>query len=686
MLQRAARMGQEFRAWVEGCATGEEAYSLAILIRECMADWEHAPAVRIFATDVDQSAIERARVGSYPASISQDMSDSLLRRHFSAESDTVRINRDVRDMVVFAEHNVLQDPPFTNLDLITCRNLMIYLERDRQERLLTLFRYALRSQGLLLLGPSESLDHQSEAFSVVDKESRVYRVAEGSLPTRLLEMPGPSRRRRALPFQENTGAAVVTDRDNLSRSVEGLLALQFAPPSVVVNDRGEIVYVHGRTGRFLEPASGPTRNQLLEMARPGLRAPLTQALEEVINGNPDHVSQEIQVLTNGDTERVRLEVQLIRTPKALAGYRLVAMHLVPAPEAVLAASEPLGSTIDIETTESGDINVESQLNRKLEALQQEKQIAVKEMQAANQELQSLNEELQSMNEELQSSNEELEAAKEEVESLNQELRSVNAELNIRVDDLTEVNDDLKNLLDSTHLATLFLDEALNIKRFTAPVQKLISVRPSDIGCPLSELSTKLNYDALLTDAEAVLDTLTTKEVKVQTTTGHWYLLRLQPYRSTRNVIRGVICTFQDIQASQEVASSEAFYRAVVDTVREPLLVLNADFQVVSANEGFYCTFPLTHKEVEGKRLFDIGEGKWDNPDLKALLAEVLPQQQAFQDFELSIDLGGPEPAHFGLNGRRLELGEGTAMILLAMEAQGPTAMPSERNERSSDDR
>ena len=677
LLKQAAQTGQEFRAWVPGCATGEEAYTLAILIQECIADWEQPPAVRIFATDVDQTAIEKARVGRYPRSISQFMSETFMRRYFSAENDTVRIGREVRDIVVFAEHNVLQDPPFTNLDLITCRNLMIYLERDRQERLLVLFRYALRSQGLLLLGPSESLDHQSEAFSVADKESRIYQVAEGSLPTRLLEMPGPSRRRRSPPYQEADRNPAVGTNDSLTRNVECLLALQFAPPSVIVNDRGEVVYVHGRTGLFLEPASGPARNQLLEMARPGLREPLNQALQKVANGDTDLVSRQVQVLAHGSTEGARLEVQLIRTPKALAGFRLVALHHEPMSEAAKTASETIGPKTDPHRTSNGGTEAEAHLIEKLEALRQEKQIAVKEMQAANQELQSLNEELQSMNEELQSSNEELEAAKEEVESLNQELRSVNAELNIRVDDLTEVNDDLKNLLDSTHLATLFLDEALNIKRFTTPVQKLIAVRSSDIGRPLSELTTKLRYNGLLEDADAVLDNLVTKEIKVQTTTGHWYLLRIQPYRSTRNVIRGVVCTFQDIQIVQGVIRNEAFFRAVVDTVPEPLLVLDAAFRVVSVNDGFYRIFPHTPEEVEGKSLFSLEAGQWDHPELRALLAEVLPQRQAFHDFELSMDLGEAVPTCLRMNGRRLELEEDSAMILLSIGIHRLTSKPSE---------
>jgi len=684
MLQRAVRMGQEFRAWVVGCATGEEAYTLAILVRECVADWEQAPEIRIFATDVDQAAIAIARVGRYPAGIGRDLTEARVRRYFSAENDTFRISREVRDMVVFAEHNVLQDPPFTGLNLITCRNLLIYLERDGQERLLALFRYALRGQGLLVLGPSEGLDYQNEDFSVVDKESRIYRVTEGSVKARFPQMPGSARRRsRSLPFPEFQRNPAMETSDSLSHSVERLLAVEFAPPAVLVNDRGEVVYVHGRTGRFLEPASGPAWNQLLEMALPGLRAPLSQALKEVTDGDSEHVSRQVQVQINGDFKPFRLEVRRIRIPTVLAGLSLVAFHPVPGADATNGSgSEPNGPETVSKGSGSDGTEFEVRLKRELQILHHDKQIAVSELQAANEALQCLNEELQSRNEEHQSSKEELEAAKEEVESLNQELRSVNAELQTRITDLTDVNDDLKNLLDSTHLATVFLDEALNIKRFTTSVRDLIFVRPSDIGRPVSELATKLRYNALPTDAETVLDTLIPKEVKVQTQSGHWYLLRIQPYRSTTNVIRGVVCTFLDIQAAQGVARNEAFFRAVVDTVREPLLVLDMDYRVVSANDGFYRTFPLAPEAVEGNYLFDLGGGQWDHPELRLLLDEVLPQGRVFQGFDLTVDIGGSGPIALRLNGRRLELEEGTAKILLAMDVQIPSSRPSQRTTES----
>ena len=670
MLQQAVRTGQEFRVWVVGCATGEEAFTLAILIRECLINLEEIPEVRIFATDVDQAAIETARKGRYPVGIAHNVSKSRLWKYFSAQNDTYLISREVRDMVVFAEHNALQDPPFTSLNLVTCRNLLIYLERDRQERLLALFRYTLRSDGLLVLGPSESMDYQSEAFSVVEKDARIYRVAEGSLAARLPVMPGLSRFSRQ-PYQALGNSKATGYVDTLSHNVERLIAMQYGPPAVLINDHGEVVYVHGRIGKFLEPASGPTRNRLLEMARPGLRAPLSQALHKASSGNADYVRQTVPVHTNDEIEPVLLEVQRIQKPTALVGFYLVAFQLFP-------DSGPIGEFVEARdlATHSDDIGnnaTEARLRRELEALRRDKQVAVQEMHAANEELQSMNEELQSMNEEYQSSNEELEAAKEEVESLNQELRSVNMELRHRIDNLTEVNDDLKNLLDSSHLATLFLDEALNIRRFTPAVQDLIAMRPTDIGRPLGELTTRLRYDTLLTDAETVLDTLVPREVKVQTHSGHWYLLRIQPYRSTKNVIRGVVCTFQDIQATQGIARGDAFFRAVMDTVRAPLLVLDTELRVMSANNGFYRTFSLTPEAVAEKSLFYLANGQWDNPELRARLLKVLSQQQAFYDFELSLTTEDLNPVTFWLNACCLESEKGRVMILLTMyrENSGP---------------
>lgn len=680
-LQAAAAEGRPFRAWVVGCATGEEAYTLAILVRECLAGLESRPSVQVFATDVDQEAIETARAGRYPAGIAADLSPERLAKFFIAEEDSYRVSKELRDMVVFAEHNVLQSPPFPRLDLVSCRNLLIYLERDLQKRLLPLFRYVLRPRGALFLGPSETPEDLTNHFRAVDHAWRIYRVNPDAEPA-----PLPPRLRSE--GQHWSGALGGTSAapepgepaEGLTRAVERLLAGQFAPPSVLINDRGEAVYVHGRTGQFLEPAAGPAQSVLLDMARPGLRAPLSQALREVGSGDSEKVEHVAHVQTNGSTREVCVAVQRLRSPRTLGGFRLVSFRPPASAEGGIPASAgpggpPSGESPQGEADPASEVE---RLERELAATRQDKQITVEELQSSNEELQSMNEELQSMNEELQSSNEELEVSKEEVESLNEELRSVNAELESRVSELSETNDDMKNLLESTHIATLFLDEDQQIKRFTEAARELVALRNADVGRPIGELSTNLRYQDLTRDASEVLRTLSPKDVEVQTEAGHWYLLRIMPYRTTQNVIKGLVCTFQDIQRAKHLEHSEAFFRAIVDTVREPLLVLDADLRVVSANDGFYRTFPLAPGDIQGRSLFEVGEGQWNHPELQSLLLEVLPERKSFKDFELEVRFPGRGAQRLLLNGRILDPREdgtearqdGREMVLLAMDVLG----------------
>lgn len=668
LLQTAASEQRGFRAWVVGCATGEEAYTLAILLQEWLDTLETAPEVQIFATDVDQEAIETARVGRYPAGIADDLTPARLARHFVAEEDSFRVGRNLRDMVVFADHNALQDPPFTRLDLICCRNLLIYLERDLQAQLLPLFRYALQPRGVLFLGPSEAPDQLTEDFRPENRAWRIYRLEAGAKPLMLPDMPKRRRARGPAAFHIPPSAPRNPAPGGFTQNVEHLLASRFAPPAVLVNDRGEAVFFHGRTGRFLEPAAGPANHPILEMARPGLRGPLGQALREVASEGHT-VNRWVQVQTNGSTETIHLEVQRVDTPPTLRGLRLVAFW-PPGPEGVEAVGTPKETAAE-SAPEEPESEAVARLRRELASTRQDQQVTVEEFQGSNEELQSLNEELQSMNEELQSSNEELEVAKEEVDSLNEELRSVNAELEARVGELSEANDDLKNLLDATDIATLFLDEDLAIKRFTDSARDLIALRETDVGRPIDELSTNLRYSGLRVDGKEVLDTLRPKEVEVQTEAGHWYLLRIMPYRTTQNVIRGLVCTFQNIQAAKRLEYSESFFRAIVETVREPLLVLDPDLRVVSANDGFYQAFPLKPEAVEGQRLFDLADGQWDHPELRTRLEEVLPQRQGFRDFDLPTDFGPQGPRRLLLNARKLEQeAAGEAMILLTMGVVG----------------
>ena len=674
---RSAPAERGFRAWVMGCATGEEAYTLAILVSECLEALGEPPRVQIFATDINAEALEIARAGRYPAGIAEDLSAERLARHFIAEEDTYRVSKSLRDMVIFARHDLLRDPPFTRMDLVTCRNLLIYLKKDLQAKLFQLFHYSLADGGLLMLGPSESMDSTLDAFEVLHKQWRLYRRQGGWAAERLPQLPGVVARRSSLESQPPAETPAQQGATELGHSIARLLADEFAPPCLLVNDRGEVVYIHGRTGRYLEPAPGPAQNHLLDMARPGLRAPLAQALRDVAGQDAEEIVKHARVQTNGAREAIEVRARRLRTPPTLKGLRLVSLQpqregdqagSAPAPEAAAgrrrgpAGGEPAGASGEEGSEEAG-------LRQELEALQRDKQITVEELQSSNEELQSMNEELQSMNEELQSSNEELEVSKEEVESLNEELRTVNAELESRVNELSQANDDMKNLLESTDIATLFLDEQMRIKRFTEAARNLVSLRPNDIGRPIDELATNLDYSQLTADAHEVLSSLRPKEVDVQTVEGDWYRLRIMPYRTTQNAVDGLVCTFHDIQAAKRLELSEAYFRHIVHTIREPLLILDAGMRIVSANRGFYRLTGMAPEQVEGEELFRIGGGRWDHPELRALLEEVLPTDHRFEDLELEIDPGLGKRRRLRLNARMLQEGEeqGRGRILLAME-------------------
>ncbi len=664
---RSAPAERGFRAWVMGCATGEEAYTLAILVSECLEALGEPPRVQIFATDIDAEAIEIARAGRYPAGIANDLSAERLARYFTAEEDTYRVNKSLRDMVIFAHHDLLRDPPFTRMDLITCRNLLIYLKKDLQGKLFRLFHYSLTEGGLLMLGPSESMDSTLDAFEVLHKQWRLYRSQAGGSPEHLPHLTGVPRH-PTFEAQPPAETAEQPGASEFSHSIARLLADEFAPPSLLVNDRGEVVYIHGRTGRYLEPAPGPAQNHLVDMARPGLRAPLAQALREVAGQGAEEVAKSARVQTNGAHERIEVRARRLSTPSTLKGLRLVSLRPPAGESGAGSAAEPAAGAPS-PAAGDGEEDAEARLRQELDALQRDKQVTVEELQSSNEELQSMNEELQSMNEELQSSNEELEVSKEEVESLNEELRTVNAELESRVNELSQTNDDMKNLLDSTDIATLFLDEQMRIKRFTEAARKLIALRTNDVGRPIGELASNLDYTGLTADAEEVLASLQPKEVEVRTLDGDWYRLRIMPYRTTQNAVGGLVCTFQDIQTAKRLETSEAYFRHIVHTIREPLLVLDAEMQIISANRGFYRLTGLTQEQVEGQALFQLDGGRWDHPELRALLEEVLPTDRRFEDLELAIDVGDGERRHLWLNARMLQEGgeKDRGRILLAME-------------------
>ncbi|MBN2700409.1 MAG: PAS domain-containing protein [Methylothermaceae bacterium] len=653
------------RVWVPGCATGEEAYSLALMLRERLEALGRHFDVQIFGTDLDMEAVDTARAGQYPDGIASDIPAKWLGRYFLREDGAYRIRKEVREMVVFAPQNMIKDPPFTKLDILSCRNLLIYLNGDLQKRLLPMFHYALKPDGLLFLGPSETTGEFSELFEPLDKRWKIYRRKEGATAMRALPEIPAQPKIQDIDMPVSTMPEPPGKEMHLSTLIERLLLSRFAPASVVVSERGDILYIHGRTGAYLEPAEGEPRNNLLEMAREGLQIELSVALRECARKGKEIIRNAIRVKTNGDHAHVNLSVAKIQEPECLRGLLLVTFRPATPPLPEAGKSKPTRKT-------AGDGDRIEQLERELQYMKESYQTTLEELETSNEELKSTNEELQSTNEELQSTNEELETSKEEMQSLNEELTTVNAELQSKVDELSQANDDMQNLLNSTDIATVFLDNDLNIKRYTEQVKELIKLRPTDVGRPVCELASNLESDNLIEDCRAVLKTLVYKEAEIETRDGGWYLMRIMPYRTAENRIDGLVLTFVNIgllkQAEQVIKRSRSFFESIVNTVRSPLLVLNGALRIVTANQSFYQTFHCRTRQTEGELIYQLGSGQWNIPKLRRLLEEILPKNTQFEDFEVEVEVPKLGRRMFVLNARRLEQGKGVNdLILLAFE-------------------
>jgi len=589
------------RVWSAGCSTGEEAYSLAILLAERQEALKRNGPVQVFATDIDCKAIAAARAGLYPNGIAADLTPERLARFFTAEpgGKAYRIHKNIRDMLVFSEQDVIKDPPFSKLDLISCRNLMIYLNGDLQKRLIPLLHFALNPGGFLFLGTSETVGEFGGLFAALDRKLKVYRRKEDF---RVSPSVAPD---RPLPPVTATGAAIPqaagkppsTVKTPLRERTEQALLRQVAPSAALVDAQGDILYLHGRTGMYLEPASGEVGvYNILKMAREGLRCELTVALRKAAATKGIVRHPGLSVKTNGHFTAVNLTV----IPQAQDGPACAEPgRSDAAPEEplylVLLEDAPPEAEDGRQRTEDGGQKPEAgadteALRHELRVRGEYLQSAIEELETSTEELKSSNEEMQSVNEELQSSNEELETSKEELQSVNEELATVNNELQTKVADLSRSNNDMNNLLSGTGIATVFVDMRLRILRFTPAATEIINLIPGDVGRPVSDIvSNLIGYDRLAKDAQAVLDKLIPKEADVQTAGGKWYTLRIQPYRTADNVIEGAVITFVDI--TEMTRTREALRKAnellrlavVVRDSRDAITVQDLDGQTRAWN-------------------------------------------------------------------------------------------------------
>jgi len=555
-LLEGRQTGGNLRAWSTGCSTGEEAYSLAIIFKEALEQVKPTEnfTLQIFATDLDRDAIDKARQGIYPANIAADVSPERLKRFFVKEDDRYRVSKEIREMVTFATQNIIMDPPFTKLDILICRNLLIYLTPELQKKLLPLFHYCLNSGGALFLGSAESISTFTEIFEPLDSKMRIFRRRESVMTIeRLVFPPTFTHPLPGVPKELH----MLKPAANLQTLADQLLLQHFSPPAVLTNDRGDIIYINGRTGRYLEPAAGKANWNIFAMAREGLRFELGNAFQKALRQTEAVSVRGLKVGTNGGSLIVGITVQSIVEPVELHGMIMIVFtEEATPPEEKAPGLLKKGATSNARVQE-----LEQALQQSREGLQTVRE----EMQSSQEELKSTNEELQSTNEELQSTNEELTTSREELQSLNEELQTVNAEQQSKLDEVSRVNDDMRNLLNSTEIVTVFLNSELHIRRFTTGADKLFKLRPGDVGRPLAEIVTDLHYPELIDEAREVLRTLVFSEKQITATDDRWFSVRIMPYRTMEDSIGGVVITFTNITAAKQL---EAELRGEIARLRE----------------------------------------------------------------------------------------------------------------------
>lgn len=520
--------GAQFRAWVAGCSTGEEAFSLAISFREAQSRLA-APlkaTMQIFATDFNADAIAFARRAEYPAAIAADVTPERLARYFRPHGDAFVVESSIRETVLFAQHDLIMDPPFTRLDLLSCRNVLIYFNATLQRRLLPLFHYSLRPGGILLLGGSETVGSAQGLFSMLSPKSRLYRRGVDAAAHGAVDFPA-HRRDAAHPHAQEFLMSRQPPASNLQSLADNVLLQKYSPAAVMVNDLGDILYISGHTGKYLEPAAGKANWNIHVMARPFIRTQLAVALRRAVKDRKPVDVRDLRI--EGDAaHRTDLFVETIEDPKALEGLVMIVFREYAAP--------PAGKS----RRKGGAGAIDPAIGAELVHSQEEIKALREAMRASDEERQAAIEELQSTNEELQSANEELTTSKKEAQSMNEELQTINSELQSKLDDLALAQSDMQNLLNSTDIATLFLDKDLNVRRFTDQIKRIINLRDADVGRPLSDLTTTLNYPSLHADASTTLRTLAFTEKEISTTDSHWYKVRIMPYRTVANVIQGAV--------------------------------------------------------------------------------------------------------------------------------------------------
>jgi two-component system CheB/CheR fusion protein len=655
------------RIWVPGCSTGEEAYSLGMALLEFLGGDAHRPFIQIFATDIDPAAIEQARRGVYPENIAADVSPERLERFFVPGEHRYQVSKALRELCVFSRQDVTRDPPFSKMDLISCRNVLIYMDSVLQKTVLPTLHFALNPRGFLVLGTSETIGPFAELFRLIDEKHKIY-IKKSSVPRAklgLIKNPAghPPRARSVAPSASGFDAQKAADRVALAK---------FAPAGVLVNDNLDVVQFRGHTGLYLEPAPGTASLNLLKMARPGLVPELRAALNRARTSSVAIRKTGVQFKADGGVQGVNLEVIPIKAaPTSNEGYFLVLFEPANAGEPSKTAKGKNRKTKRSRATAPADEKL-GQLQQELTMTKAYLESVIEQDERTNDELSAALEEIQSSNEELQSTNEELETAKEELQATNEELTTVNEELQNRNSELDIVNNDLGNLIASTDIPIVILGNDRRIRRITPAAEHVLGLIPADVGRPLGDLNLHIAMRDWETVIQQVMDTLTVREEEVQNREGRWYSLRLRPYQTSDHRIDGVVLVLFDIdqskRAADQVREARDYAQAIVETVREPLLVLDGELRVQTANRAFYEMFHITPQETEQQLLYRLGDNEWDIPRLRELLEEILPQNSRFENFPVDAEFPRTGRKQLVLNARRIARQDGRAqLILLAME-------------------
>lgn len=656
------------RIWVAGCSTGEEAYSIAICLIEFLSNQVINIPIQIFATDINDVAIEKARIGIYKPSQIADVSPERLHRFFVPVEGGYQISKPVRELCVFARQNLISDPPFSRVDLITCRNVLIYLGAAVQKKLLPIFHYGLKPTGFLMLGTSETIGEFTDLFSLIDRKSKIYarKMALSRLGIDLIANN---------PIEVNTPQSAISEdvwNDlEMQKEADRIVLKQYAPVGVVINNELEILQFRGQTSSYLQPAPGRPSFNLLKMAREELRLDLRTVIHQAKKRELPVRKEGIQIRENNQLRQIQIDVVPFKSPSARERYFLV-----------LFEDRPLLTTAELDGSNDGRVKSargrQAEAQEEINALKQELannqeylQSIIEEQQATNQSLRAANEEILSSNEELQSTNEELETAKEEIQATNEELNTINDELQRRNIEATQVSNDLQNLLSNINMPIMMVGGDLRIRRFTPAAERIFNLISTDVGRPMRDINHNLNVSDLEQQILEVIGTLNFKSEEVQDQEDHWYDLRIRPYRTIDNKIDGAVVVLVDIDAlkrsADQLRASRDYAEAIVDTVRESIVVLNLDLRVIRANRSFYETFNLVASETEQRLIFEMGNGQWNIPQLRSLLEEILPHNTPFQDIEVEYIIDAIAHKTLRLNARRMPQIDNTQLILLLIE-------------------